>query len=94
MALPLIGFDALRWNDLTGFPTLLSCGGPWSKPVEEGFLLRSVFVVGDQPVVANLLKPFQRPFERRVWLSGRRRYLLGTTVYRGSAPGELLIGEG
>ncbi len=74
--------------------TLLSCGGQWSKPVEEGFLLRCIFVVGDQPVVANLLEPLQLPFERRIWVSERKRSFLVATVYRGGAQGELLVGEG
>ena len=73
--------------------TRLSRGGQWSKPVEERFLLRCEFVVGDQPVVSNLLEPLQLPFERRVRVSGRRRSLIVTTVYRGGARGELWQGR-
>ena len=74
-------------------PALLSCGGQRSKPVKERFLLRCKFVVGDQPIVSNLLEPLQLPFERRILVSGRSRSLIVTTVYRGSAQGKLLIGE-
>jgi len=67
-----------------GAPLLFDPRGQWSKPVEERFLLRCVFVLCDQPVVANLLEPLQLPFERRIWVSGRRRSLLLATVYPGS----------
>src|SRR6185369_10551149 len=66
----------------------------WSKPIKERFLLRSVFVVGDQPIFTNLLEPLQFPFERGIWVSGRRRSRHVATLYRVSAQGELLIGEG
>jgi hypothetical protein len=37
-------------------------------------LLRREFVVGDQTLVVNLFEPLQLFFERRIRVSGRRRF--------------------